>query len=127
MNRCTTAAAKRSRQPHKTKQTKSKSFQEEARQEPKPSSGDCVNRLAQGRLSRVEPQGAKQMAAPAEPRTPNCTERTNRSSRVRMEAWPQWLLGWRPKNFVQQEPRRFYLTPTGLLMEGVYTQNPVNE
>ena len=33
MNRCTTAAAKRSRQPHKTKQTKSKSLQEEARQE----------------------------------------------------------------------------------------------
>jgi hypothetical protein len=50
---------------------KTKSSQEEERQKPKPSSGDCVNRLAQVPLSRAEPQGAKQMAAPAEPRTPN--------------------------------------------------------
>ena len=48
----------------------------------------------------------------------------NRSSRVRMEAWRQWLLGGR-KNLVQQKEKRFDLTPTGLLMEGDYTHNPV--
>jgi hypothetical protein len=33
------------------------------------------------------------------------------------------LLG-RRKNYVQQKPKRIHLTPTGLLMEGDYTQNP---
>jgi hypothetical protein len=41
-----------------------------------------------------------------------------------MEAWRQWLLGGR-KNLVQQKEKRFDLTPTGLLMEGDYTHNPV--
>ena len=44
--------------------------------------------------ARAEPQGAKQMAAPAETRTPNVHRaKTNRSSRVRMEAWRQRPLG----------------------------------
>jgi len=34
-----------------------------------------------------------------------------------MEAWRQWLLGWR-KIFVSEKRRRIHLTPTGLLMEG---------
>src|SRR5947209_10281874 len=39
-------------------------------------------------------KGAKQMAAPAVTRTPNMHRaKTNRSSRVRMEAWRQRLLG----------------------------------
>ena len=52
---------------------------------------------------RAEPQGDKQMAAPAEPRTPNVHRaKNNRSSRVRMEAWRQWLLtGGENKTFVQ--------------------------
>jgi hypothetical protein len=40
-----------------------------------------------------------------------------------MEAWRQWLLGGE-KNLVQKEQQRIHLTPTGLLMEGDYTQNP---
>ena len=57
---------------------KSISFQEEERQRPKPSFGDCVIRLAQVPLCKREPQGAKQIAAPAEPRTPN-VHRANES------------------------------------------------
>jgi hypothetical protein len=41
-----------------------------------------------------------------------------------MEGWRQWRLGGR-KNLVQRKNERTDLTPTGLLMEGVYTQNPV--
>src|SRR3954468_17856496 len=45
-----------------------------------------------------------------------------------MEAWRQWLLGGRKlfsatNNKTHYEPR-IPLTPTGLLMEGGYTQNP---
>jgi hypothetical protein len=65
---CTTAIEWQLRQLHK-QTAKSKSFQEE--KSPKPSSGDCVNGLAQVPLSKVEPQGANQMAAPAELRTHN--------------------------------------------------------
>ena len=39
-----------------------------------------------------------------------------------MEAWRQWLLGGR-KNLVQRENNQIHLTPTGLLMEGVYAHN----
>jgi hypothetical protein len=49
--------------------------------------------------------------------------------RVRMEAWRQWLLGGR-KTLVSENERKMHLTPTGLLMEGDFTQNPgrgVNE
>ena len=45
-----------------------------------------------------------------------------------MEAWRQWLLGGRKlfsatNNKTHYEPR-IPLTPTGLLMEGDYTQTP---
>src|SRR6202008_2766189 len=43
---------------------------------------------------------------------------TIRSSRVRMEAWRQWLLG-RQENHVHKKPR-IDLTPTVLLMEGLF-------
>ena len=40
-----------------------------------------------------------------------------------MEGWRQWLT--RPeKKLVQRKNKRTHLTPTGLLMEGDYTQNP---
>ena len=45
------------------------------------------------------------------------------SATLRMEAWRQWLLG-RRKTFVSENERKMHLTPTGLLMEGDYTQNP---
>jgi hypothetical protein len=38
-----------------------------------------------------------------------------------MEAWRQWLLGGR-KTFVPE--KKIHLTPTGLLIEGDFTQNP---
>jgi hypothetical protein len=53
--------------------------------------------------ARAEPQGAKQMAAPAE-----ATVATQREE----------------KNLVQRKNKRTDLTPTGLLMEGDLTQNP---
>ena len=64
------------------------------------------------------------MAAPSETRTPNL-HRANqhRSLRVRMEGWRQWWrLGGR-KTLSQRKNHRALLTPTGLLMEGHYTQN----
>jgi hypothetical protein len=36
-----------------------------------------------------------------------------------MEAWRQWLLGGRKS--LSQKRNRAHLTPTGLLMEGVFT------
>jgi hypothetical protein len=42
---------------------------------------------------------------------------------VRMEAWRQWLSAGET-HFVQPSHRRIDLTPTGLLMEGLFTQNP---
>src|SRR5438270_13012801 len=74
---------------------------------------------------RAEPQGANQMAAPAVTRTPNMHRaKTNRSSRVRMEAWRQWPLGG-TKSFVRCSQPRIDLTPTGLLMEGHFTFGPL--
>jgi hypothetical protein len=72
------------------------------------------------------------MAAPAELRTPHMHRaKTDRSSRVRMEAWRQWLLGGR-KLFSATNNKTHYepgipLTPTGLLMEGHFTQNLVRQ
>ena len=70
---------------------------------------------------RAEPQGANQIAAPAEPRTPNL----HRSEPIapRECEWKHGdsgILGGR-KNLVPQKEKRTYLTPTGLLMEGHYT------
>jgi len=62
------------------------------------------------------------MAAPAETRTPNVHRAKTSLSRVRMEGWRQ--LTRREKNLVQRKTKRIHLTPTGLLMEGVYTQVP---
>jgi hypothetical protein len=42
---------------------------------------------------------------------------------VRMEAWRQWPLGGERKNLVSRNEKRIDLTPTGLLMEGRYTEN----
>ena len=42
-----------------------------------------------------------------------------------MEAWRQWLLGGR-KTFVHKKQQRIDLTPTGLLMEGDYTNGPIH-
>ena len=52
-----------------------------------------------------------------------------RSSRVRMEAWRQWLTR-REKTLSTKKTRTYYesripLTPTGLLMEGLNTQIPI--
>src|ERR1039457_3259295 len=66
----------------------------------------------------------KQVAAPAEMRTPNLHRATTIAQRrVRMEGWRQWRLGGR-KNLVQRKNKRTHLTPTGLLIEGDFTQNP---
>jgi hypothetical protein len=62
-----------------------------------------------------------QLAAPAETRTPNL----HRANQSLLEE-----CGWKGgdsgdsakrKNFVQRRNHKTYLTPTGLLMEGVYT------
>jgi hypothetical protein len=67
---------------------------------------------------RAEPQGAKQMAAPAEPRTPNM----HRAKRIapRECGWKHGDSGQLggEKNLVQRSQTRIILTPTGLLMEG---------
>ena len=110
-------ANERCRRLHKTK-----TLFERKSQSLKPSSGDCVNRLAQlssWRWNEVD----NQMAAPAETRTPNL-HRANQSAhrRVRMEGWRQWRLGGK-KQRDQQIPKRIPLTPTGLLMEGDYTHD----
>jgi len=39
-----------------------------------------------------------------------------------MEAWRQWPLGGKKKKLVQRSQNKIDLTPTGLLMEGLYTQ-----
>ncbi len=44
-----------------------------------------------------------------------------------MEAWRQWRLGGQRKNGAQHNETEIPLTPTGLLMEGVSTHDPVLE
>ena len=68
---------------------------------------------------------AKALQAAPVTRTPNLHRaNSDRSPRVRMEGWRQWRLG-RGKNRVQRKNKRIDLTPTGLLMEGHYTQDPL--
>src|SRR5208337_3620804 len=65
---------------------------------------------------RAEPQGAKQMAAPAEPRTPNM----HRAKRIapRECGWKHGDSGHSAKRKLSYEKQeRIHLTPTGLLME----------
>jgi hypothetical protein len=69
---------------------------------------------------RAEPQGAKQMAAPAEPRTPNL-HRANESLPESANGSMATVATRREeKNLVQRKNNRTPLTPTGLLMEGDY-------
>src|SRR6266852_1614860 len=74
----------------------------------------------------MESKVDNQVAATAETRTPNLHRAKIAHRRVRMEGWRQWQLGGREK-LVQRKNKRTLLTPTGLLMEGVYTQNPDRE
>ena len=73
---------------------------------------------------RAEPQGANQIAAPAEPRTPKL-HRANKSLLESAYGSMATVATRRRKNLVKQKQKQFYLTPTGLLMEGVSTQNPL--
>ena len=74
---------------------KPKSFFERKNQSLKPSSGDCVNRLAQLSSVEMERKVDNQVAAPAETRTPNLHRAKQIAHRrVRMEGWRQWRLGW---------------------------------
>jgi hypothetical protein len=72
---------------------------------------------------RAEPQGAKQMAAPAELRTPHM-HRATRSLLESADGSMATVATRRQKKHVHEKPR-IDLTPTGLLMEGDYTQNPL--
>src|SRR5436305_7429073 len=113
---CTTAAEWRSQQQLKNILRKGKTKAKT------PSSGDCVNRLAHFHL-RDGGEVANQVAAPAETRTPNL----HRAKIAHREC------GWkggdsgnsaREKTLSKRKPKRIHLTPTGLLMEGHFTQNP---
>jgi hypothetical protein len=74
-------------------------------------------------IFRDEAQVANQVAAPAVTRTPNLHRAKIAHRRVRMEGWRQWRLG-KEKSLVQRKNKRIDLTPTGLLMEGNFAQNP---
>ena len=74
---------------------------------------------------RAEPQGANQIAAPAELRTPNM----HRATRSLLESVDGSMATVATRREKTKESRTHYepripLTPTGLLMEGVSTQNP---
>src|SRR2546426_8914996 len=71
----------------------------------------------------MESKVDNQVAAPAETRTPNLHRAKIAHRRVRMEGWRQWQIGGREK-LDQRKDKRSLLAPTGLLMEGGYTQNP---
>jgi hypothetical protein len=73
--------------------------------------------------ARAEPQGAKQMAAPAEPRTPNL-HRANRSLLESADGSMATVATRREKTAVSRNQNRIDLTPTGPLMEDDYTQVP---
>jgi hypothetical protein len=68
---------------------------------------------------------AKQVAAPAETRTPNWHRA--KTSLIKECGWKGGDSGNSAgeKHLVQRKNERTHLTPTGLLMEGVYTQNAV--
>jgi hypothetical protein len=69
---------------------------------------------------RAEPQGDKQMAAPAEPRTPNL-HRAKQSLLESADGSMATVATRREENDVSRSPNRINLTPTGLLMEGDFT------
>jgi hypothetical protein len=72
----------------------------------------------------MEREVDKQMAAPAETRTPNL-HRANQKALIEECGWKGGdsgdSAGNKPRD--QQIPKQIPLTPTGLLMEGVYTHN----
>ena len=72
----------------------------------------------------METEVHNQVAAPAETRTPNWNRaKQNRSSKSADGRVATVATTRREKNFVQRTDNKIHLTPTGLLMEGVYTQN----
>ncbi len=86
MSRCTTAAELQWRRPRKAN-NKNKIIQ--AGESPKPSSGDCVNRQARFHHT-MKARSIIRWQHRLKRERPTCTERMNRSPRVRMEAWRQW-------------------------------------
>jgi len=121
MSRCTSAAERQLPQlPSAKRQNKIKTVPGRGKTKAKAEFGDCVNRLAQVRIAREEPQGANQMAAPAEPTTPNL-HRANESL-LESAYGSMATAADSAKARSSREKRRIPLTPTGLLMEGDYTQ-----
>ncbi len=75
---------------------KSKTFCERKRQSLKPSSGDCVNRLARVPLETSRTRGRQTDGSTGcNENAQHAPSETNRSLRVRMEAWRQRPLGGR--------------------------------
>jgi len=70
----------------------------------------------------VKRQVANQMAAPAELRTPNM-HRAKPSLLESADGSMATVAAGEKKKRVQQNETKIHLTPTGLLMEGVYTNN----
>jgi len=70
----------------------------------KPSCGDCANGLAQVPLSKSRTTGRQSDGSTGcnENAQPAASEQ-NRSSRVRMEAWRQWLLGGKRKTLSNEK------------------------
>jgi hypothetical protein len=68
----------------------------------------------------VKRQVANQMAAPAELRTPNM-HRAKPSLLESADGSMATVAAGAKKKRLQQNETRIHLTPTGLLMEGVYT------
>jgi len=66
-----------------------------------------------------------QVAAPAETRTPNLHRAKQNRSTKSADGRVATVATRRRKNLVQRKKKKTPLTPTGLLMEGVYTQNPL--
>src|SRR6266849_1596588 len=68
----------------------------------------------------MEREVDNQVAAPAETRTPNL-HRANKSLIESADGRVATVATRREKKLVQRKDKRTHLTPTGLLMEGVYT------
>jgi hypothetical protein len=71
--------------------------------------------------SGVKRKVAKQMAAPAETRTPNM-HRANESLLESADGSMATVATRQEKTFASEKEHGIRLTPTGLLMEGLYTQ-----
>ena len=118
-NRCTTVAERQWLQPRKTKRQKQPQNRSRKRKDksPKPSSGDCVNRLARVPLSKSRTTGRQSDGSTG------CNENAqlapSESIAPRECGWKHGDSGHSAgENFVEQKHTRIHLTPTGLLMEG---------